>query len=313
MIHHITSPKFDSKNGLDLFVFGDLQKTPKQEGASKNGGGFNEEAWQQFKNEWKASLNPWGLGLGDYGDWLRPSLRPLINGALGKDDSARAMLDSMVLKSHDEIIYSMQFMDKRLIGLHEGHHVHYLASGGNTDQRLASALHSPFLGFSATHRIILRKEGETNRGRIVTMVSMHGNAGGRKVHSALAYLDANFANAWIADLFAMGHGCKNGNMAPFERQTVRRDGPAGIVRSIPRLLVVGGFARGYTDGWKSDYVERAGMTPQPLGWGLIRFRPTWSVNKEERGLEKKLKPHASGRMSIDIEVINRFFTEEQDA
>ncbi len=222
------------------------------------------------------------------------------------------MLDTMVLKSHDEIIKSMQFMDKRLIGLHEGHHVHYLATGGNTDQRLASALHAPFLGFSATHRLVLNRGSDPLRRRVITMVSMHGNAGGRKVHSALAYLDANFANAWIADIFAMGHGCKNGNMAPFERQTVRREGPAGVSRSIPRLLVVGGFSRGYTDGWKSDYVERAGMTPQPLGWGLIRLRPSWRTNRPELGLPNNGGHQASGRFSVDIDVSSRFFTEDRD-
>lgn len=307
MIHHIATPHFDKKEGLDLFVFGDLQRKPSETGAARKNDGFVEEAWQQFQIEWKASKNAWGLGLGDYDDWLRPSLRPLINSALGKDDSARAVLDTMVLKSHDDTIKSLQFMDKRLIGLHEGHHVHYLASGMNTDQRLSSALHTTFLGFSATHRLALTVSPQNTR--VVTMVSMHGNAGGRKVHSALAFLDANFANSWIADLFAMGHGCKNGNMVPFERQTIRREGPAGVIRSIPRLMVVGGFSRGYTDGWKSDYVERAGMTPQPLGWGLIRFRPTWNVRSPERGLPHTLSSRSS-RFGVDIEVINRFFTED---
>ncbi len=49
MIHHISSPFFDPKDGLDLFVFGDLQQTPKEEGAPKNGGGFCREAWGQFQ------------------------------------------------------------------------------------------------------------------------------------------------------------------------------------------------------------------------------------------------------------------------
>ncbi len=294
-----------------IYSAGDLQRKPTETGKQDPAGGFIEEAWQQFKNEWQASKNPWGLGLGDYDDWLRPSLRPLLNSALGKDDSARAVLDTMVLKSHDETIKSMQFMDRRLIGLHEGHHVHYLAGGTNTDQRLSSALHATFLGFSATHRMALSPNESGVNSRVITMVSMHGNAGGRKVNSALAFLGDNFANAWIADIFAMGHGCKNGNMVPFERQTIRRDGSPGIIRSIPRCLVVGGFSRGYTDGWKSDYIERAGMTPQPLGWAVIKLRPTWYRHRPELGLGSK--PNRHGRFGVDIEVVNRFFTEEQDS
>ena len=314
MIHHVSAPTFKAHEGLDLFVFGDLQQTPKDADAPKERrgvmkSGFIQEAWQQFQIEWRASKNAWGLGLGDYGDWLRPSLRPLVNGALGKDDSARQMLDNMVLKSHDDIIKSMQFLDRKLIGLHEGHHVHYLASGGNTDQRLSSALHAPFLGFSATHRLALEVPGQSRTRRTVTLISTHGNANGRKVHSALGNL-ADFASSWVADIYAMGHGCKSGTSSPFERNEVRREGPAGIIRTIPRLLVVGGFSRGYTDGWKSDYVERAGFQQQPIGWGLIRLRPRYRADGACRGVPEG--PNRSGKYFVDIEVVSRFFTEEQD-
>ena len=136
---------------------------------------------------------------------------------------------------------------------------------------------------------------------------MHGNANGRKVNTALSWLGDNFANSWIADIFCMGHGCKGGNMVPFERQAVRRDGPAGVIRSLPRVVVVGGFSRGYTDGWKSDYVERAGMTPQPLSWAVIKLRPTWRTNMEEKGLAYS----RSGKFGIDIEIANRYFDESE--
>lgn len=309
MIHHVSTLEM-AGDGVDVFVFGDLQQTPDGvPGADR--GGFVREAWQEFRREFKASKNAWAIGLGDYGDWLRPSMRAKLKSAMGDDDSARAMLDNMVLKAQDSIIDSMDFLDRRLIGIHEGHHTHYLTSGGNIDQRLAAALHAPYLGWSATTRLVLKTYGKDGPRHVVTMLSMHGNANGRKPQSALSWLDANFASSWIADVYLMGHGCKSASMAPFERQAVRREGPAGITRSIPRLMVVGGFARGFTDGWKTDYVERAGFSPQPLGWGVVRIRPIW---RKAAALAKGVTAarHDGGgasTMTISIETVNRYFTE----
>lgn len=309
MIHHISTPRFDSKHGVDVFVFGDRQQGPDDQDG-KPSGGYLREAWQEFRREFKASPNPYGLGLGDYGDFLRPTMRHALAGALGKDDSAKQMVDNMVLKAHDKILDEMQFLERRLIGIHEGHHNHGFMNGTNTDQRLAAALRAPYLGWSASTRLVLKlRPDSVGRSHVVTIISTHGNANGRKVPTALSWMENNFAASWIADVYAMGHGCKSANMAPFERQTVRREGPAGVSRSIPRILVVGGFTRAYTDGWRSDYVERNGMAQQPISWGIIRLRPVW--NKTAM-LAKGVKSGRSGTLTIDIEAANRFF-QERDA
>lgn len=273
MIHHITKLVIP-KAGLSLFVFGDLQKGNK---------GFKDEAWQEFKHQFKRCPgNKVALGLGDYGDFLRPSIRPGLVASLGKDDSARSMMDSAILKKHDEIINAMSFLDRHMIGLHEGHHTWYLASGGNLDQRLASALHAPYLGWTASTRLVMTREGykDGQGGSFVyTIVSSHGNSNGAKVGAAVNWMQDKLVPSFIADQYCMGHGCKNANFTPQMRKVVRRVGNPGVDNQLPRCLIVGGFSEGYTNGWDSDYIERAGMVPQPIGWGMIRFNVTFIRGK----------------------------------
>ena len=298
------------RDGFELYFFGD-----RQEGST----GYLPEAWAAFKDEFKRSkCKKAAIGLGDYGDWLRPSLRPAVAGALGKDDSARRMLDKAILKEHDKIIDAHAFLEGYMIGVHEGHHNWTTLDQINLDQRLAAALKTRFLGFTATTRIVLRaaycgikahrgKEGNLDSGRVVTLFSTHGNANGRKVPGALAWVENNLANSLIADIYVVGHGCKSGNDAPNERVEVRRLGPPGVRRSVPRIMAVGGFTRSYTDGWESDYVQRAGMSPQPPGWGVIRFKLVQGIN---RSLARGFTSRKSKQ--IDISCINRFYTEQDD-
>jgi hypothetical protein len=264
MIHHITKLAVPAE-GLSLFVFGDLQKGSKC---------YNPEAWAEFRHQFKTCPRPAvALGLGDYGDFLRPSMRPAVESAMKKDDSARAMFDASILKTHDEIIENMDFLEGKLVGLHEGHHTWYLASGGNLDQRLASALKAPYLGWTASTRFVFERSWARNGcgTHVYTMVSTHGNANGAKVGAAVNWMEGKLVAGFDADHYVMGHGCKSANFVPQERRRIRRVGAPGVENSLPRCLIVGGFAQGYTNGWESDYVERAGMVPQPVGWGEIRF------------------------------------------
>lgn len=296
-IANIDVPKFESE-GLELYFFGD-----EQDGSD----GYCLEAWETFKAEFKASKKKKAaIGLGDYSDWLRPSMRPLLRGALGKDNSARRMLDKQILASHDKIIDKHEFLKGHLIGLHEGHHNWTTLDGINLDQRMSSALKTTFLGFAAGVRLVMHgiyKGKPSLNAQVVTILSTHGNANGRKVPGALSWVENNLANSWIADLYVVGHGCKSGNDAPNERSEIKRSGVAGIKRSVPRIMAVGGFARGWTNGWESGYVEQAGMSPQPLGWGVVRFKLVKRVGAAElRGCLNR------GEKTLDVECVNRFYT-----
>lgn len=312
MIHCIAAyevPRFDSEEGgFELWLAGDNQRGSK---------GYVPEAWEEFKRQFLASKRKKAfLGMGDYCDFLRPSLRPMLKGALGKDDSARRMLDKAIMKQHDETIRDMEFLKGYTLGLHEGHHNWTTLDGINLDQRLSSALGARFLGFAATTRLVLRGSyggkisvnqlGYPKNSHVVTLLTTHGNASGRKVPGALSWAENNLASAFIADIYAIGHGCKGGNDAPFERTEVKRAGGAGLRRTVPRILAVGGFCRGWTDGWESDYVEQAGLTPQPLSWAKIHFRIV-----ERRDVELARGRPGRGTKTLEIQAMNIYYTEPE--
>ena len=295
MIHHVTRLPLDFKHGANIFVFGD-----RQEGSE----GYLDEAWQEFRDEFKRTPNSYALGVGDYGDWLRPSMRAKLLAPLSQDDSSRSMLEKDILRTHDQIIDKMEFLKGRLIGLHEGHHNWTMLGGLSLDQRLASALKAPFLGWTASTRLVLeaKKNNDSRGGYVYTMISTHGNANGRKVASALNWMEANIVSGWDADQYIMGHGCKSAAFSPSERNLIRRFGPAGVDHRVPRCLIVGGFCKSYTDGWQSGYAERAGFAPQPIGWGIISLKLVKrKVNSLARGV--------SGRRtkSLDVDNRNRYF------
>lgn len=291
MIHHVV--RYDpGPDGLSIYVFGDRQEGQK---------GYLQEAWEEFKYQFKREKNAVALGVGDYGEWLRPSMRERVYSSLAKDDSARAQLDNMVIKNHDGIIKNMDFLEGKLIGLHEGHHNHTFLHGGSTDQRLASALKTSFLGWTASTRLVLNRPHDNKHGHVYTIVSTHGNANGRRVGAAINWMEQNIVAGFVADQYAMGHGCKSANFVPAERAFIRRAGPSGIDRQLPRCLIVGGFARCHTNGWESDYGERAGFTPQPLGWGIIRLN---IVRRRELQLAKGVGAGERGSFTLAVEQIN---------
>ena len=298
MIHHSVRIPIGWKNPVSLFFFGDLQYTIK--GAK----GFDQSAWDCFKDEFRATPHAYAIGLGDYGDFLRPTQQSKMYQALSADDSARRQQDDLVRSNHDKIIEVLGFLEGKVIGLHEGHHEWKFASGENTTQRLCSALKTTYLGWMASTRVVLEVTGSraTSRStcsRSYTIISLHGTGNSRFVSTDARWLESNLVPAWGADHYVRGHGCKCDAWEPFEFNEVRRSGPAGVKKMIRRCLMVGGFHDGYTNGWESSYVERAGFLPQPRAWGVIRLKITSSKKAlEEIGC-------GSNSICLDVEHLTR--------
>lgn len=271
MVDLIQKLKAEKGRSVTVFFFGD-----RQGGADI----YYSPAWEAFKDEFKATPNAYAIGLGDYDDWLRPKMREAIDAPMAKDESARKMLDNLVRRGHDDTIKEMEFLKGRILALHEGHHVWKFASGELTDQRLAAALGAPFVGWTATIRLEILRPGTGNKHGghgehcVYTIASSHGSSNSQSAPATLSWVERNMLNSMICDQYVIGHGCKNANEVPSERHFVRRRGPAGRERKNPRIMVVGGFSRAYTDGWQSSYVERKNMKPQPIGWGKLTF--TWT-------------------------------------
>ncbi len=263
MIHQIVPAALSYRDGVTLFCFGDLQSDAP---------GFDRAAWEEFKDRFKSTPNAYGLGLGDYGDFVRPSQRARILAALAHDDSTHAQVDDQVRRVQDKLLDEMQFLEGRLVGLHTGHHVWTFRDGSNSDMRIASALKAKYLGWVASTRLSLGRPTDKVNTFSYTVVSTHGSGSSRKIGGTVNWLEGNIAQSFICDHVVMGHACKSATAVAPERQIVRRHGPAGLEQQVTRCTLVGGFHRGYTDGWETSYVERAGFSPQPVMWGVIRIK-----------------------------------------
>lgn len=299
MVHHIHRVPLRWAQVLSLFVWGDTQW--RDEGDE----GFDAQAWEAFRDDVKAAKRNGPvrlLGLGDYGDWLRPSMRSKVQSALSGDDDARQQADSMVQRKQESLLKLLSFMEGDLIGLHLGHHAWEFANGTNDTQWLCSALKTSYLGWMATTRLMLDGPIKSQGGHTYTIVSMHGTGNARYVTTDARWLEANIVPAFIADHYFRGHGCKAAAWEPFERQMVRRRGQAGVAKARVRCMTVGGFHKGYTDGHQTTYVEKAGFTPQPVSWGVVRFRFTQAQAKIEQA---GLKTSCRGNNFLDIEQTTR--------
>ena len=292
MFHHISHTPIEYGPGVSIFCFGDLQFGLK---------GFDEEAWNEFKHEFKSTPCAYGLGLGDYEDWLRPSMRGRIESAIVHDDSAKQQLDDKIRRDQDSLLKKMSFLEGKLIGLHQGHHDWRFNSGEFSSQRIASALRAPFLGWVASTRLCLKMRLKStdgiSRGYSYTIVSTHGSSNARFTSTSTKWLENSLVHGFLADQYVMGHACKSANWTPNEYRIVRREGPPGTINTTPRCLMVGGFHNGFTNGHESTYVERSGFLPQPVMWGLIRIKLS---HKRELMAKRGINSTA-----LDVENVNR--------
>lgn len=254
---------------LTIFVFGDLQY-----GAE----GFLKEAWEEFEHEYKTTPEPKTcIGLGDYGDSFRPTIMKALDSVFAKDNDAKREQDHIFIDSQDKFLDTMEFLKGKIMGLHEGHHKYTMADGSSSTQRMCTALKTTFLGWMASTRIVLvpssrQRQGSRSAGYAYTIISMHGTGSAQCAATDFRWLETRIVPAFVADGFLRGHSCKSGAWTPFERAIVRRKGVPGLDRVPVKCMNVGGFSRGYTDGWRSSYVEEKGLTPQAQGYGIIRLK-----------------------------------------
>ena len=76
-------------------------------------------------------------------------------------------------------------------------------------------------------------------------------------------------------------------------------GPPGFYTKNYQFINCGGFHNGWTDGWSSSYVERAGFVPQPLSWAVLRLKMSQPNNSKHRAGMDRHGP------VLDVEGVSR--------
>jgi hypothetical protein len=245
---------------MTLFVFGDMQM---------GGTGYRKEIFQDFKQDFLSSPGALGLGLGDYGDFLRPSMRNKIGEQLYQDDEARLQLDDIVRDKIAKLGDEMSFMKGRLIGLNSGHHEWDFRDGTNSTQQLCNQLHTMYLGWSAYSVLKLSNKAKIEEGKAASTVALkiystHGDGGSPFSSGDMAQLEKKIAPYWVADMYFRGHSSK-GECAPLELNDVNTRGVPTLIKKTRWIVNCPGMMNGYNEN-STGYVERKNLPPASLGY-----------------------------------------------
>lgn len=224
------------------------------------------------------SKGAWFLGTGDYVDLMSPSNRARLRAAGLYDNTQRTIEDKALELTHDLYKRHLEVTKDRWLGLVHGHHYADCGAGRTTDQHLADALATVYLGTCAYIRLAFTGPGARD-GHLNLWVH-HGTGGGR-AGASLNKLEVLSAN-WEADAFVMGHTTKL-STAPISRIYPSFCKGVGYLHHKRIYLVnAGGWSKGYSAGSKrdgragGDYVEAAMMSPAALGGSLLKVTAHWS-------------------------------------
>lgn len=243
-----------------LFVFGDTQLGSV---------GYKKDMFNAFKEDFLSTPNAYGLGLGDYGDFLRPSMRAKIGEAIYQDDSARIQLDDIVRGHIKELGNELSFMKGKLVGLNSGHHEWDFKDGTNSTQQLCNQLNTTYLGWSSYTVLKISGPSKIKNGKdgstiALKIYSTHGDGGSAYNSGDLAHLEKRIAPYWVADLYFRGHS-SHGELAPLELNDITVRGEPRLIKKTRWIVNCPGMMCGYTDGL-AGYVERKNMPPASLGY-----------------------------------------------
>jgi hypothetical protein len=247
-----------------LFIFSDMQWGTE---------GFSEEMWNEFEGDFRSTKNAYAIGLGDYDDWVRWTVRRPMTDSTAGDGSVRKRLDKMVMTGVDELARKMSFMKGRLVGLHSGHHEWDFATGANSTEILCQKLDATYLGWLAYSVIKVGSCKPNAAAYSFKIFSTHGSGGAMFSSADLGNLEKKIAPYWIADLYLRGHSSKL-EMIPMELNDVTVNGPEPKLIKRTRWLVnCGGFMAGYVVG-EDSYVERNNMPPAAQGYAKCEIQLT---------------------------------------
>lgn len=231
--------------------------------------GFRKDLWQRWKADAIADKDSYVIGLGDYSDTFRPTIRARLNGVFADDPESGEQLDDMVAAQVQRLAVELTPLKGRIIGLLEGHHFHrYARTGTTSTQHLCDLLKCKYLGELAMIQLAVKRAGSDRD--VIELFAAHGRGGSQFSHGDMANLERNIMPFWDADIYLRGHSTKVYTAPGSDLyQLHRKQNGELVIRKKHRILVnTGGFMDGYLEG-SSSYVERANMAPAALGWATI--------------------------------------------
>jgi len=221
------------------------------------------------------------IGMGDYTDSLRPSIRrKFTNSTLDEDEHFVTSIHKTLQKHVDGFCKLVEGTEGLWLGMLEGHHFFDYGNGETSDTIIADRLGATFLGDCA--RLHLTFERPKPNGKLASadfqIWAHHGEGGGALPGAPLNKLNP-IKGAFEADAFLMAHQHKSVTAKVpycFDRRT--KEGYVLEHKDIS-LTCTGGWLQGYGQGSRSGsraggyYPEQRMLTPLSLGGTRLELIP----------------------------------------
>lgn len=249
---------------MTIFPIGDLQY------------GAQGVALDDFRRHIKRglNLNAYFVGMGDYGDFMSPSNRSRL-AAAGLYDWTQDAIDDLARLHMEKLCNVLKDTKDKWLGMLSGHHFYDFPDGTNSDQQLCRILNTRYLGDCASINLKFKREKAHGYSKVMLWLH-HGSGSSQTLAGPLPKLE-RLAGRWPdVDIFLVAHyhrqlGIPLPKMRYINHKWVARDS---------RLVLTGGWLRGYTEGSTvgarpgGSYVERAMMPPLSIGAPIIHLMPT---------------------------------------
>jgi hypothetical protein len=264
---HLLHIKIPTGKSLKLIPFGDVHHDVEL---------CDKERWKHFLYRCRVEddEHTYYIELGDPNDFASISERSiLLNRKL--HESTVKKLDRLANIDTNAFLRDVGFMKGRMIGIVSGNHRWEFKDGSNSDQRIAKALDSKFLGDFAFIRLALEYQGRFVN---VDIVACHGKAGGKCAGTTINQVDDLRRIFPVADIYLCGHDHKRG-VWPESTLLVSTNGKRGelMLKQKRQLLCrTGSFLRGYVDG-EDSYVSNKYLRPCELGTIKLEIKVKRSV------------------------------------
>jgi len=223
------------------------------------------------------------LGLGDYTDSIRPSLRKkYLASDLNEDEHFVRAIQDEVRNHINGFLKLVSGTEGKWIGLLEGHHYFDYGNGETSDTKLAHRLNTRFLGDCTMFNLIFNRSGHRNK---FTIWAHHGEGGGQLSGAPLNKLEDKL-KTFDADCFLMAHQHKAVTAKKPFLYLDNSQGQPKLVHKDRSITGTGGWLQGYMQGSQSGnraggyYPEQRMLTPVSLGGCRIHIFPKHSGSRD---------------------------------
>ena len=252
--------------------------------------GFRPALFRQCIQRLKDDPNAYGIGMGDYQNFLRGTARKHLQSYVA-DENSFDDLDPLI-KNRAEQFYKdwLKPIEKKLIGLAEGNHYYQNRKGITDTQWLCEFAGCNYLDKPAFLRLKITYKGKWSR--VFKVLIHHGDWSGgysRIGGDFNAMENKGLLGFGGFDIFLFGHTHRKGGfkvpvMDLSDRQELR------LIERTKLFVRTGCFMAGYDPKCAGTYAQKKLLAPTDLGWVEIGIRFYREYDKERTRRYKEKHP-----------------------